>query len=172
MPGRHAKPIRLHVLEGNPNRLTKADIDSRTKNEIKIGDSEIHEPMTVRRNRCAHEKWLEIIGIFRDTEADFVSSADISILEMYCVTWSEYQELLSVRKELKKQMRQKDTDILKGSALANKLNLENNINKKLDMLIKMQDRIYLNPLSRVRNIGRAKQEREENPLQVAGFGNL
>jgi phage terminase small subunit len=172
MPGRYAKPIRLHVIEGNPNRLTKAEISSRLESEIKIGDPEIPEPMTVKRNRCAHEKWLEIVDIFKSTGADFVSSADISILEMYCVTWSEYQELLKVRKELKKQMREKDTDILKGSALSNKLNLENNINKKLDMLIKMQDRIYLNPLSRVRNIGRAKAPPEENPLQAAGFGNL
>ena len=170
---RNAKPIKLHVLQGNPNRLTKAQISAREKYEIKIGDQNITEPGSVRRNKSAHLKWIEIISIYKETAADFVSSADVSILEMYCITWSEYQELLKVRKELNRQIKTKGLDSLKGTAFANKLNLENNVNKKLDMLIKMQDRIYLNPLSRVKSIPReAKGEREETPLEKAGFGNV
>lgn len=51
------------------------------------------------------------------------------------------------------------------------LQLESAINKKMDLLIKMEDRSFLNPLAKVKNIPKKEQEKA-NPLAAKGFGNV
>ncbi|MDT2245974.1 hypothetical protein P7H16_01645 [Paenibacillus larvae] len=41
MAGRHAKPIALHLAEGNPNRLTKEEIKQRQEAEVKLGEQDL-----------------------------------------------------------------------------------------------------------------------------------
>ncbi len=38
------------------------------------------------------------------------------------------------------------------------LKLETAINKKMDMLLKLQDRLFLNPLAKVKNVPKPKKE--------------
>jgi hypothetical protein len=49
------------------------------------------------------------------------------------------------------------------------LRIETAINKKMDMLIKMQDRLFLNPLAKVKNVPKPKKE-EKPPSKFAKFG--
>jgi len=63
---------------------------------------------------------------------------------MYCKAYSDYQRLLEGDDETA-------------------------VNKKMDMLIKMQDRLFLNPLAKIKNI--PKQKKEEKPVsKFAKFG--
>lgn len=48
------------------------------------------------------------------------------------------------------------------------LKIETAINKKMDMLIKMQDRLFLNPLSKVKNVPKPKAKEEK----VSKFGKF
>ena len=51
------------------------------------------------------------------------------------------------------------------------LQLDNAINKKMDMLIKMEDRLFLTPLAKVKNIPKKEPEKAD-PLSHRGFGNV
>jgi phage terminase small subunit len=108
-----------------------------------------------------------------------LTSSDIGILALYCKTYSEYQNLLKAYQrvgeihydckdledaidgeyydeeddkvkalfsyKVKKQLR--DLFAINGI-----LTIETAINKKMDMLLKMQDRLFLNPLSKKKNV--------------------
>lgn len=188
MGGRNAKPVTLHLAQGNPNRLTKAEIQRRKKAEIKLGDHKLKCPQFVKEDVAAYAKWKEITKLYKDI--DFVSSGDVGLLGRYCMTFSEYQKLLEHRKridsldgltidehdELEQQVGE---DAAKD--LFNKINyilsvdgvlkLDTAINKKMDMLIKMEDRLFLNPLAKVKNVPKKEPEKKD-PLTAKGFGNI
>ena len=172
MAGRPAKPIELHLKNGNKRHLTKAEIEFRKESEIKLGKKELLCPAYVKNDVVAFSKWRELKSIFKDIE--FVSSSDVTLIGRYCKTFSEYQMLLKSYqriseihydcKELdefldssnesdndlfafkvKKQLR----DLFSISAI---LTIESAINKKMDMLIKMEDRLFLNPLAKIKSV--------------------
>lgn len=169
--GRNGQPVDLLVAKGKKH-LTKAEIESRKENEIKLGSKKLTCPEFVKNDVEAYKKWKEILKIYKDV--DFVSSGDIGLLSRYCKTFSEYQELLKAYQrvkeihydslelddyldefdeegksrfgyKIKKQLR----DIFSISGI---LSVETAINKKMDMLIKMEDRLFLNPLAKIKNV--------------------
>lgn len=186
MPGRNAKPVGLHLAEGNPNRLTKAEIERRQKSEIKFGDRTLRCPTFVKDDAVAYAKWREVVKLYAGV--DFVASGDVGLLARYCMTWSEYHTLLKSDSRLrqikfdgdglddyienneefsfkaKKQLR----DLFNIHAI---MAIESAINQKAGMLIKMEDRLFLNPLSKVKNVPK-KEEKKEDPLTTAGFGDI
>lgn len=179
MAGRNAKPIGLHIAEGNPSHLTKREIELRQKSEMQIGSSIIKCPEYIKENINAYVKWKETIKLYKDTK--IISSSDITFLARYCMTFSEYIELLERKKRInyisencdevldyiedsedfnfriQKQLR----DMISTDAI---LKIDTAINKKMDLLIKMEDRSFLNPLAKVKNV--PKQEPiVEDPLK-------
>lgn len=182
MAGRNAKPISLHMAGGNPSHLTKAEIARREKSEIKIGDNKLRCPDFVKKDPIANKKWREVIKIYKDV--DFVSSGDVGLLARYCMSFGEYQNLLSIRNNLamldfaaeeleeardafdaelterqKQKLFNKIDYIISADGL---LTIETAINKKMDMLIKMEDRLFLNPLAKIKNI--PKQPGEDTKI--------
>jgi phage terminase small subunit len=192
--GRNGKPISLHVAEGNPNRLTKEEMERRKNSEIKLGERKLRCPDYVKNDVEAYKKWKEIMKIYKDI--DFVSSGDIGLLGRYCKTFSEYHVLQKAYQrtsdihydsseleeaidgtyydeesdkdkvlfsfKVKKQLR----DLFSIGAL---LSIETAINKKMDMLIKMEDRLFLNPLAKIKNIPQKPKE-DETPSKYSKFG--
>lgn len=190
--GRNAQPIDLLQANGRKH-LTKAEIEGRKKSEINIGDSNLKCPDFVKKDIAAYKKWKEILKIYKDV--DFVSSGDIGLLARYCKTFSEYlilqeayqrtsdirydsQELdeaidgtyYETDKEkalfsykVKKQLR----DLFSIGAV---LQIETAINKKMDMLIKMEDRLFLNPLAKVKNVPKKLKEDDEPQSKWSRFG--
>lgn len=185
MPGRNAKPIGLHIAEGNPNRLTKAQIEKRKQAEIKLGNNKLVCPIYIKNNVNAYAKWKEIIKIYKGI--DFVSSSDTGLLARYCMTHSEYYDLLERRKcinsinedsggvedyiesseEFDRKIKNQLNDMVSTNAI---LQIETSINKKMDMLIKMEDRLFLNPLAKVKNI--PKEEPEKVDPVSSRFGDI
>lgn len=180
--GRNAKPIELLTAEGRKH-LTKSEISSRSKNEIRFGDRKLKCPEFVKNDAAAYKKWREITSIYKDF--DFVSSGDSGLLARYCKSFSEYQDLLQSYQRIKEihydmaaldealdgaymddeneerrlfsaKVKKQLRDMISVNAL---LSVEAAINKKMDMLIKMEDRLFLNPLAKVKSI--PKQQKEE-----------
>lgn len=178
MPGRNAKPIQLHLQNGNKRHLTKAEIEQRKNSEIKTGSKELLCPAYVKIDIAAFSKWREIKHIYKDV--DFVSSGDVGLLGRYCMTFSEYLKLLERMKRIggihnssdniedyindseefdfriKKQL----LDIVSTDGI---LKLETAINKKQDLLLKMEDRLFLNPLAKIKNVPKEKKQETEDP---------
>lgn len=166
MAGRRGKPLQLHLLDGK-SRLTKDEIRFRSENEIHIGNNNFIITKMVEKNSVAKEKWNEIIQLYLECAADFVSSADIGIIERYCLTYSEYVDLQKARDEIKWQER----DAVKTARALYDLGIEDSINKKIDILTKLEDRLFLNPLAKVRNIPKKEKKTSKEDPAKQMFGD-
>ncbi len=186
--GRNAQPVELLMAKGKKH-LTKAEIEQRKNNEIKVGNSKLTCPSYVKNDSIAYKKWKEIIKIYKDI--DFVSSGDVGLLSRYCMTFSEYENLIKIRKNINildfnaedeeeiykafkeapeyrvKYILKKIEYILSSDGL---LTLESAINKKMDMLIKMEDRLFLNPLAKVKNVPKQVKVEEQAESRWTKFG--
>jgi len=182
MGGRNAIPIQLHLQNGNKRHLTKSEIDQRQKAEVRLGNKKLKCPDFVKNDIAAFEKWKELTKLYKDV--DFVSSGDVGTLARYCKTFSEYQDLLAAQQRVKEiHYDCKELDDFISDFDSNGKNLfaykvqkqlrdlfsiggilaiETAINKKMDLLIKMEDRMFLNPVSKIKNIPK-KEQKEEDP---------
>ena len=97
---RPAKPVQLQLIQGNPNKLTKAHIEDRKKAEIKIGDNIFIASDRLRSDKKAIARWNEIITIFAETGIEFITSSDSGFIERYCLLYSYHNELLETKKEI------------------------------------------------------------------------
>ena len=187
--GRNAQPIELLMAKGKKH-LTKAEIEERKNNEIKVGTNKLICPSYVKNDSIAYKKWEEIIKIYKDI--DFVSSGDVGLLSRYCMTFSEYEDLLKKRKkinvleydfeeiEMTKEVLSEELSIRQLNNLIKKINfvtstdgiisIDREIDKKSDMLIKMEDRLFLNPLSKVKNVPKQVKSEEEPESRWTKFG--
>lgn len=191
--GRNAKPVELLQIEGRKH-LTKAEIENRKDSEIHLGDHKLKCPDFVKNDIAAYKKWKEMTALYKDF--DFVGSGDAGLLARYCKSFSEYQDLLDSYQRIKEihydskqldefldaEVADADTgqemalfsykvkkqlrDMISVNAL---LAVESAVNKKMDMLIKMEDRLFLNPLAKVKSIPK-KVEEEAPPSKWAAFG--
>ena len=166
MPGRRGKPLQLHLIDGK-SRLTKAEIEFRRENEIHIGTHDFKMPSLVAGIPVAKKKWEEVIGLYLDVDADFVSTSDSGIIERYCLAYAEYVALQNARDEIVK----KGWSPVKTAHAIEEMNLENSINKKNDMLIKLEDRLFLNPLAKVRNVPKKESTPKEDCELKQMFGD-
>lgn len=178
MAGRHAKPIQLHMQNGNKRHLTKAEIDHRQKTEIRLGDKKMKCPDFVKNDVQAYKKWKELIKLYADIE--FVSSGDVGMLARYCVTFSQYLKLLERLKRVKEIAEEPDEveglvlsmdeltarvqhQLLDMVSTDGVLRIEKAVNQKLDILLKMEDRLFLNPVAKVKNIPKQEAKGESDP---------
>lgn len=180
------KPMELQA-----KHLTKAEKEFRKENRLQTGESVFKCPSYVRSNKRAYAKWKECISIF-DTVKDWklISSGDTGLISRYCLTYAEYLDLVDrrntvveeiepfdpaeaekIKEEFKdragqraaKYMWQKVEFLLTIHGVAA---IDQAINKKLQVLSQMEDRMFLNPLSKVKNIvqKQKKAEKKETPL--------
>ena len=159
MGGRHAKAVALHISQGNPNRLTKAEIARRKEAEIKLGKTDLEKlkpPTYIENDIVALRYWKQHLHEYKEAAKsgiEVLSSSDVGLLALYCKTFGEYESLL----KLKQGKEDATIDTL--------IKLETLINKKMDMLIKMQDRLFLNPLSKCKNVPKKEADKPKNPME-------
>ena len=185
--GRNGQPIDILIANGKKH-LTKEEIQQRKDSEIKVGTDtktkSLRCPDYVKADINAFKRWKEIIKIYKDV--DFVSSGDAGFLARYCKAYSEYIELLERKKRINHISENSDDveDYILGSEAFNDrvkkqlldmisteaiLRLDTAINKKMDLLIKMEDRSFLNPLAKVKNVPQKPKE-DKTPSKFARFG--
>ncbi|QEY34626.1 terminase [Caproiciproducens galactitolivorans] len=191
--GRNAKPIELLEAEGRKH-LTKEEIRTRKENEIQFGSHKLKCPEFVKNDLVAYKKWKEITALYKDF--DFVSSGDSGLLARYCKSFSEYQDLLTSYQRIKEihydmaeldealegtyvddeneerklfstKVKKQLRDMISVSAL---LSIESAINKKMDMLIKMEDRLFLNPLAKIKNVPKKEEKKPQSRWENFGGG--
>jgi phage terminase small subunit len=177
--GRNAQPIDILKARGKKH-LTKQEIQDRKASEIKLGEQKMVCPAYVKNDVVAYQKWKEIIKIYKDFE--FVTSGDSGILARYCKTYSEYQDLVQHRQRIINfdsldydalEILEEQSSEEQAAKLFNKINyilsvdgvlkIDAAINKKSDMLIKYEDRIFLNPLAKVKNVPKKEKPKEKDP---------
>ena len=153
--GRNAKNVALHLAEGNPNRLTKAEIERRKEAEIKIGNKMILASDMVMADQVALQKFQHLKSIYKGIE--FVGAADETLINRYCLTFSQYQQLL--------EFKIKGKNGRKKLTLDEVLKLDSRIDKKQELLVKMEDRLFLNPVARLKNVPKKEKKKPTNPME-------
>lgn len=193
--GRNAKSIGLHLAEGNPNRLTKAQIRERQEAEVKLGEQDLKKlkkPTFITKDKLANKLWNDLIKEYQAAAqqgVELLTSSDVGALGLYCKTYSEYEYLLDARQKITNieidgweledyldQVEDPDNSGYKAmqylsqlAAVEGVLKIETAINKKMDMLLKLQDRLFLNPLAKVKNVPKPKKQ-EKTESKFARFG--
>lgn len=176
--GRRKKPISI-LKQTKSSHLTKKQIEEREKSEVKNGIKTLTCPDEVKCDVLAYKKWLEILRIFKKT--DLISSGDVGMLARYCLTYSEYLGLIERRNKLRsfqadwskysgvlpEDFQNAIETVFKFDAY---LQLETAINKKLELLLKMEDRSFLNPLAKIKGVPKQPDKPKETPLEQKGFG--
>lgn len=166
---KRGKPIELILLNNNSGHRGKDKINERIKQEsmMRIGNSNFQPTARVLADKEALKRWNEVCKIFNGFQ--FVTDVDTSFIEKYCLTHSEYCQLQETRNDILN----KNLDNLQTFHAMDKIHLHYQINKKLDMLIKFEDRMFLNPASRIRNIPQKQEEvKKVDPLDKYGLINV
>jgi len=165
--GRKRKPTLL-IIEGGRSNRSKSDLASRAKSEVKLGDNEIEPTTSVKSDKVAVKMFNHIAKIYQNN--DYVTSADTVIIEQYCLTYSDYKDLVKSRKDFKR-----DNDKKRGSkklasyevseALGK---IDTMINKKNDLLQKLGKNLMLDPLSRISAKPLKPEEKPKSMLSKLG----
>lgn len=189
--GRPKKPAELLVFEKKSHK-TKAEIEERLEAEdaLSIGDSKLNCPSYVRNNQDAYRKWKEVVKLYKDFS--FVTSGDRGHLARLCMVHSEYLDLIRRRDKIaemdtpdmdEEELAIDELEERRGKRWAiktwNKINyimstagllqMDKAINAKCDLLCKMEDRAFLNPVSRIKAVPQKEKETDEDPLSKTGF---
>jgi len=191
MPGKNAYP--LNILEASGKKhLTNEDKEQRRKSEVKMPTGKIKCPRHVKNNIDAYKKWKEVLPLLK--AVDIIKQADTGVLARYCMSWSEYFDLLRMREEVSFiEPFTADEEILvsddfefrvgkKSSAAMWKkvefifstqaiLNIDKAINQKVQVINSLEDKLFLNPLSRVKNILKNQSKPPEQTPEDELFGS-
>ena len=155
----------IDLSEKRPH-LSTEDLNNRIDSEkdMIIGEQVFIAPQRVLDDPEALKKWNELVEIYKGF--DYVSNIDTGAIEKYCIAFSEYCRLMETKEELASKIKNN----LKYFHADTELKLDQSINKKHDLLIKMEDRLFLNPASRVKFAAAKANQPKESHLEKLGFG--
>lgn len=159
--GRNAQPIDLLAAKGKKH-LTKAEIAKRKNQEkkLKSGVSTFKPSAQVKKDMVAHAMFKQLQKLYKSIT--FVEGLDENIINRYCLLHAEYVKLRDIRQELTD--RYVDADSVERLALTDRLlEVDKRIEKKMDLLLKLEDRLFLNPTARIKNVPKPAEKPPEDP---------
>lgn len=168
MPGA-AKPTNLLRLEGRGHR-TKAEMAYRERGEkaLKTGKRFQVSPQ-VKADKIAHAEFLRLRRLFSRMELELVDALDQQVINRYCLEVSNTYTLQEMMARLDGELNKEDlefVDRLKVYDLIHKANVA--VAKNKELLLKYEDRLFLNPAARIRAVPKTPPK-EESKAGMAGF---
>ena len=137
---------------------------------------------------AAAKKWREMVKLYQGF--DFVRSGDVGMLERYCVAYAEYLDLVEHRGRIRDmELDEMDERLLEKVlpevysrqravktfekidyilSVAGLLALDKAINAKMDALVKMEDRLFLNPVAKIKNVPKTPEKKVDAAAEM-GF---
>lgn len=171
MAGRHAKPLQLHLLNGNKRHLTKEEIAEREEQESKLRSKvKTYKPNPmVKKDAVANAMFKKLKKLYESIE--YVEGLDENVINRYCLLHAEYIRLIEMRQELEE--RYTETEFEKKIMIADRItDADSQINKKMDLLLKLEDRLFLNPTARIKNVPKKKEDPKEPSKFEKMFGDV
>ncbi len=163
MAGRPSKPVQLIKLEGKSHR-TKAELEHREKHEQALYTGmPFKESPAVKSDPVAHREFLRLRRLYKHIQ--YVDGLDEQIINRYCL-------MVSKEQALQKLLDNMNQDVDKCEDFNDRIQLYKAIsgtlaglNKVRDMLVKLEDRLFLNPTARIKSIPKKPpEEKEEDPM--------
>jgi len=155
---RPAKPIELHLLNGNKRHLTQQEIADRQQQEAKLkSGARTYKPsQQVKQDKNAIAMFRKLQRLYK--RIDYVESLDENIINRYCLVHAEYIGLVEERKALQVKIDSTDDVMVILTMMDTVISIDKGIYKKMDMLMKLEDRLFLNPTARIKNVPRKEEE--------------
>ncbi len=164
MAGRPSKPVQLIKLEGNKDRRTKAELEYREKFEKSLyTGTTFKESPAVKEDPVAHKEFLRLKRLYKNIQ--YVDGLDEQIINRYCLMVSQESALTDAIADLKDSL--KDCESVEERMLVydNMAKLSTKLEKVRDMLLKLEDRLFLNPTARIKAIPKKPpEEKKESPM--------
>jgi len=160
MAGRRAKPIDLHLIDGNKRHLTLAEISERQRSEAgsRSGKKRLTMSAAVESRPVAAAMFGKLRKLYAKVSA--VETLDENVINRYCLMHAEAEELEGAMADIQLRIHalEDETDAVSElAALYNMLgNVSRALNGKREMLLKLEDRLFMNPVARVRNVPKAE----------------
>lgn len=162
--------MKLRVLEGkNTIRRQNKYIDDRInhENKMNIGKKVFKPSEEVLKDSIALKQFKRITKIYKEFE--FVSDVDNDIINRYCLLCSDLDEIYAKKREIERCPRY---DTLTKCELLNKSKIMSDYLKMLDLKLKYEDKLFLNPAARLRSLPKKEEQKPENYLDKMGLNNI
>lgn len=150
--GRNAKPIDLLLLEGN-SHLTKEQVTRRRASEIRLTNCRIRADELVMTDARALREFQFLRKLYKDIP--FMGTLDSHIINQYCLAVSELDDLAAALARARVGLRD-------GGDPKLTLLLDGEIRLKRSELMKLSDRLYLNPVARTKNLPKQAEKPAED----------
>lgn len=163
-----AKIIQMGLGKNKKTHRSGKYIEKRKSHEkkIKIGSHDFVITEKILEHPVAVSTWNRLVKTFKDFE--YVTDADIDIIEQYCLTMAAYDDLLNVKRDIESMgLSRVDT-----YTELQKIKYYYEKNKIQDMIIKLSDKLFINPVARMKNIPKFAEENKDTFLEDMGFGAL
>lgn len=159
MAGRPSKPVQLIKLEGKSHR-TKKELEHREKAEKSLyTGTAFKESPAVKGDPVAHREFMRLKKLYKKIE--YVDGLDEQIINRYCMMVSQEQSIQRLIADM-------NADVANCEEFADRLELYNAISGAVakltqirNMLIKLEDRLFLNPTARIKSIPKTPPEKEK-----------
>ena len=156
---RPGKPTELILLEGKSHR-TKDELEQRKKAEEELATGEeFKESAQVKNNKIAHKEFLRLKKLYK--EISYVEGLDEQIINRYCLEISNLFELQEMIENISKK-------IDECEEIAEQISMYNTMveamkaqHKSKELLLKYEDRLFLNPTSRIKSIPKKPEKEKE-----------
>lgn len=167
MAGRPSKPVQLIKLEGNKDRRTKAELDHREEMEKKMRTGTLfkEEPAT-KADPVAHKEFLRLKKLYKEIE--FVEGLDQATINRYCQLKGQEHFLQELYVEVKRAIDAAKQVAKKMALYEDMKDIITKQNQVRDKMLKLEDRLFLNPVARMRSIPKKPPE-EEKKSPMAEF---
>jgi len=164
MPGRPSKPVQLIKLEGNKDRRTKAELEFREKMEQSLyTGTTFRESPAVKADPTAHKEFLRLKKLYKHIQ--YVDGLDEQIINRYCLMVSQEEQLRKALQDLNNGLAECESIEERIQIYNTIASISTKIEKVRDMLIKLEDRLFLNPTARIKAIPKKPpEEKKESPM--------
>ena len=153
MPGRPSKPIQLIKAEGKSHR-TKKEIEQREKAEKSLYTGiNFKEQPEVKADPVAHKEFLRLKKLYKNIE--YVDGLDQQVINRYCLLVSQEHSINEMIKE--------------AELNEEKIELFKQVNKVREHILKIEDRLFLNPTARVKAIPKTPADDDKKESSMSQF---
>jgi phage terminase small subunit len=168
MAGRPSKPTQLLKLEGKSHR-TKKELEHREKAEKSLyTGTTFKESPAVKSDPISHKEFLRLKKLYKKIE--YVDGLDEQIINRYCMLISQEQALAKVMGKMRMDIDEFDDPQDRLLIYESIAGLTDKTMKTRDMLLKLEDRLFLNPTTRIKSIPKNPPE-EKKESAMAQFMN-
>lgn len=171
---RNAQPTELILARGRSHHLTKAEIQRRKSAEIKVKSHTFKASEEVMADQRALQEFKRLKKLYKEIE--FVGSLDEHLINQYCMSVSELDDLVFELSRCRANLREID-EFDEGpaekrkEAMGSVLVLGTEIRMKRQEIVRLGDRLYLNPVSRTKNVPKKQEEKPPSTAQRM-FGDV